>query len=262
MGYAKQYAGSICVVILIIGMSTPCMAEQAPVFGGVSDILPFSYKENGVAKGFFSDLFLEAAHRAGFKVSLRLFPVKRLWEYLESGKIDGCVTLVPTKAREEYLIFSTSPLLKSYTRVFVKKGREFPFASVNDLVGKKIGILIGWETENKAFNQAIKEGTVQTEEVSQQDLNLKKLMLDRIDCFIGTELLTWYRANDLGIAEHFVSLETPIGEHNVLFAVRKHSKNIANPQAFIEKMSAAIDEVVSDGTSDKLKKRYKVTPLK
>ena len=246
MGLKKQYAGSVWVIILIIGMSAPCIAEQAPVFGGVSDILPFSYIENGVVKGFFTDLFLEATDRAGVEVRLRLFPVNRLWEYLKSGKIDGAVTLVHTKARDEYLIFSTSPLFKSYTLVFVKKGREFPFASVNDLVGKKIGILIGWKSENKALEQAINEGTLQTEGVSKQDLNLKKLMLDRIDCFIGTELLTWYHANELGIAEHLVSLETPIAEHNVFIAVRKETKNIADPQGFVEKISAALDEVLAD----------------
>ncbi|MGD9209619.1 MAG: transporter substrate-binding domain-containing protein [Desulfobacteraceae bacterium] len=250
------------IILLIIGISAPCPAEQKPVFGSVANIVPLSYNEDGVVKGLFSDIFLDAAQRAGLEVSLKLYPVKRLDTYLRSGKIDGVVTLIRTKEREKYLTYFTSPIVISRTLVFVKKGREFPFTSVNDLMEKKIGILIGWKTENKAFEQHIKNGTIQNEQVIDQNQNLKKLMKDRIDCFIGTELLTLYRANMLGLAEHIVFLETPIAEHRVFSAISKHAKNIADPQTFIKKMDAALDEIQSDGTYDKLWKRYKVTTLK
>ena len=260
--YMKQYTSATWVIILIIGMSVPCRAEQTAVFGALPDIVPLSYEENGIIKGYFTDMFLEAAHRAGFEVHLRAYPLKRVEEYLQSGEIDGVVSMVHTKAREEYLIYSTTPIAIGHTRVFVKKGRAFPFKSANDLVGKKIGAIVGWKTGNQALEQAIEEGTLQIEKVTQLEQNLKKLMADRIDCFIGTELLTWYRANKLEVAEYLEALKTPVSELSVFFAVTQHTKNIADPQAFIEKMSAALDEVLADGTSDKLKTQYKVTSLK
>ena len=40
-------------------------------------------------------------------------------------------------------------------------------------------------------------------------------MSERIDCLIATEQLTWYHANELGIATNPAALETPIAAISV-----------------------------------------------
>ena len=66
----------------------------------------------------------------------------------------------------------------------------------------------------------------------------KKLMSERIDCLIATEQLTWYHANELGIATNPAALETPIAAISVFFAISRYTKNIADPQAFMKDMNA------------------------
>ena len=263
MDHKKQHIRIVFVLTIVIMLGTPlhCLAEDALVFGGVPEIPPMSFEEDGVVKGFFSDVFREVAQRAGFEVTIELYPVKRLVVYLQAGQIDGVMSMVHTPEREKYLTYFPSPLIISRTLVFVKKGGEFPFKSIEDLEGKKIGVLLGWKTESTAFERAIQEGTIQIEAVVQQEQNLKKLRAGRVDCIIGTELVTWYYANELGLAEDLAALETPLAEHSVFSAISKNTKNISNPQEFIEKMAAALDEVLSDGTYEELQKKYKVTSL-
>lgn len=263
MVHAKQHVGVVLgIIVMMIGMSQPCLAEKTFVFCSVPDIPPLSFEEDGIVKGFFLDVFREVARRAGFEITLTLYPLKRLEVYLQSGEVDGAIAMVHTKEREEYLVYSPLPIMVSRLLVFVKKGREFPFTSINDLKGKKIGVIRGWKTENLELEQAIREGTIQVEEVAHYDQNLKKLMVERIDCFISTEQLTWYYANELGVAKDLVALETPIAEHSVFPAISKYAKNIVDPQEFIQKMNTALDEVLSDGTYEQLQKQYKVTSLK
>lgn len=262
MIHAKQYVGIILgMIILMLGISQSCLAEQPLVFCSVPDIRPLSFEEDSVAKGFFLDVFREVARRAGFEVTFTLYPLKRLEMYLQSGEVDGAVAMVHTKEREEYLVYSPAPIMVSRLLVFVKKGKEFPFTAINDLKGKKIGVILGWKTENIELEQAIQDGTIQIEEVARYEQNLKKLMAERVDCLISTEQLTWYHANELGVANALVSLETPIAEHSVFSVISKNTKNIVNPQEFMQKMSVALDEMLSDGTYKQLQEKYKVTSL-
>lgn len=262
MVYQKKYLGILCVMLFtIISISMPCLADNTIIFGSVTKNPPLSYEEDGVAKGFFLDVFREAAKRAGYNIRFTLYPMKRLEANLQSGNIDGTVHITHTKKREKFIIYSTSPILSGYSLVFVKKGREFPFKTINDLYGKKIGVILGFKVMNEAFETAIKEGKIMTKPVSKHEQNLKKLIAERIDCLIGTKNLTWYRANELGLAGQLVALDQPINEVSVYFAISKHTKNIAAPPAFMGAMNNALESVKSDGTYEKIQMKYKLMEL-
>jgi len=264
MDYQKQCLRVVSVLLVtVVGLSSPSLAENTLVFGGLPNINPLSFEEDGVVKGFFSDVFRETARRAGFTITLKLYPIKRLEAYLQAGKLDGAVHLTHTPERDKYLTFLPTPLRISRTLVFVKKGREFPFHSVEDLEGKTVGVLLGWKAgRNTAFERAVQAGTIKIEPVVKVEQDLKKLMAGRVDCIIGTEQLTWYHANRLGVAKELAALETPIDVVTVFSAISTRSKNIPDPQEFIKKMDAALNEIMSDGTYKALQEKYHVTSLK
>ena len=159
MLHTKWYIGMVLGVLLaIFGVPNPCSADDAIVFGGVADVPPMSFEENGVAKGIFSDIFLEVARRIGWNATIRLYPFKRLDAYLRSGEVDGNTAAAYAKEREDYLVFSKSPVFISRSRVFVKKGKEFPFNGIRDLFGKKVGVMAGWPQNNPELAQAIAGG--------------------------------------------------------------------------------------------------------
>ena len=257
---AEYYVGIISFILAItVGISNPCLAENILNFGSISDSAPLSFNDGGTVKGFLPDVFRETARRAGFDIKLKLFPIKRLEYYLQTGDIDGTVYLLPTESRREYITFSDSPIMTSRTVVFVKKGREFPFDTISDLFGKKIGVVLGWIVTNKAMEQAVQEGKIVVDNAPGHDLNLKKLIAGRVDCVIGTEQATSYHANELGISRDIEVLKTPISEISAFFGISKHTKNIVAPRSFMEDMNEMFNELISDGTYEKIMRQYELT---
>ena len=248
-------------IILLTGLIQPSMAENTLHFCSAAGIPPLSYADSGMAKGFFIDLLREISMRAGYDTEVKLYPVKRMESYLESGEVDGATALVQTEKREKYLIYSNTPVMVSRLTVFVRKGEEFPFKSVNDLKGKKIGFLLGYRTDSYELEKSIREGSVTVEEAVGYDQNLKKLIKGRVDCILTTEQLTWYHANELGIAGQITALDPPLSSHSVFIAVSKNTKNINDVDDFMRRINAAFNTVVSDGTYMQLQKRYKVISL-
>jgi ABC-type amino acid transport substrate-binding protein len=86
-------------------------------------------------------------------------------------------------------------------------------------------------------------------------------MADRIDCFIMTEQLTWYHANKLGIGDKISALDMVFAEVRPYIAISKKSQHIAEPLNFMKKLNAALDEVLTDGTYEKVQMKYGVKIL-
>ena len=251
----KRHVSLIGVfVIVITSLSIPCHAESPIIFGCLPGSPPLSFEKDGVNTGFFTDVFLEACQRAGYDIRLKSYPVKRLESYLQTGKIDGAISLIITPEREAYLVYSKTPVITSRTLVFVKKGLEFPFHTQRDLFGKNIGILLGWKLINPEFEEAVQQGKIHLDPVPGHEQNLKKLMSNRIDCLVGTENLTWHHAHKLGIDDKIVSLPLALAEVSAYVALSKKTKHIKDPQAFMDTMDAALESLISDGT-------YKALPL-
>ena len=249
------------IIATFLIFSTCCYAEKILTFAGVQNIEPLSFEKEGIANGFFPELFIEITKRAGFQARVTLLPFKRLNLYLQKGKINGVISIFYKKERESYLIYSKSPVLISHTRVFVKKGSKLAFNSIRDLFGKKIGMIAGWTVHNKQLKQAIKDNKVYIDATSRYEQNLKKLIRERLDCIIATEQLSWYYINKLGFKGKIVALDNNIAENRTFLAISKRSKNFSNPIQFMKKINMAINSVLSDGTHERLLRKYKVRDL-
>lgn len=243
-------------------ISRPSTAKDMIIFGGIADIPPLSFEEEGVVKGFFNDIFAETAKQAGFDIIIKLYPLKRLFLFSETGEIDGIVSIAYKNEREVFLNYSKNPIFISHLLVFVKKGREFTYNSLKDLFGKKAGVMAGWSLFSNELENAVREGKIFVDEAASYSQNLRKLLADRFDCMVTTELLTWYHINKLGIADDIAVLDNPVSEARTYYAVSRKTKNISNPREFISKMNSALKEVLSDGTYEKYKKKYKLKSLK
>lgn len=219
---------------------------------------PLSYHEDGEARGILVDVFKEAAQRAGFAVELQHYPAKRVLKFLQDGTVDGCIYLYRTQEREEFLYYPNLPLVISRAFVFVLKGSEFPFKHMEDLYGKRMGVLRGWAIYNPELEQEIVSDRIIKEEVQQFEHGLKMLALGRIDCFLGTEQSTWYTATRLGIHEDIVPLEQVINEIRAFTVLSKAAVTPDVAEEFIQAMDTALEGMYLDGTHRAIQERYHV----
>lgn len=63
-------------------------------------------------------------------------PWKRVLKYSQEGKIDLIVAIYQSAERERFIEFS-APYFTNDIKIYVRKGREFSFNSLPDLLGKK-----------------------------------------------------------------------------------------------------------------------------
>lgn len=248
----------IILLSMMFCFSTVSHSNPTFVFGSVEGIIPLSYEEDDVIKGFYIDVFDEISIRSGFKVKYELYPFKRLNSYLQAGDIDGTLTIFYRKERESYLQYSVEPIVTSQIRVFVLKDHEFTLKSMKDLYGKKIGVIYGWTIDNPEYNDALKYGRFKVEGVKSYEQNLKKLLTFKIDCFMMTEQMTWFFAQRLGVEKQISMLDFYVDEVKSYIAVSKKSPHIKNPKAFLNSVDQAFNSIKADGTYDRLLNKYKI----
>lgn len=115
---------------------------------GVSgEYYPFCFSENDELQGFEIDMWNEIASRLGYTVEYSTSDFAGLFGMLDSGKIDSVGYGVALNAeRQEKYLFS-DPYL--YTDFCIVTQKDSEFDSLDDFVGKKIGVVMGGEGERK-----------------------------------------------------------------------------------------------------------------
>jgi polar amino acid transport system substrate-binding protein len=254
-------AGTGCLLFTaliwnVFFFSQPCFGEQTLRFAGVENVYPFAYLENGVAKGYDVDIFREMMKRANVRVDIELLPFKRLYRYLEDGVLDGTFMIYFIKERESKVMYSLVPMHTFSYHIFVKKGQEFPFESLKDIYGKKVANQAGFSISPE-FDAAVKAGSVTLDEALSIEMNLKKLMSGRVDCYISSARLIRRYTDDLGITDQISKLPNPIVKEKRLYmALSLSAKGIKDKKALIKLLSKIRNEMDRDGTIDAIDSRY------
>ncbi|MBU1171962.1 MAG: transporter substrate-binding domain-containing protein [Proteobacteria bacterium] len=242
--------------VLLWMISSTCFASDELYFAGLDDAAPFSYEENGVIKGYDYDIFMEMMQRAGYTVKVELLPFKRSWHYLINGAVDGTFMIYYKEERKAHLLYCETPIHVATYHLFVKKGHEFPFNGVNDLYGKKVANQSGFFVSNE-FDQAVKNKKIILEEALSCDMNLKKLMSGRVDCYISSARLIRPNILELGIQHDIVQLPVPVLPNKGLYiALSLTADRIKDKAAFVRMLGLIRQTMDKDGTMDKINAKY------
>lgn len=240
----------------ILLFSVSGFAAEKITFACLDNLPPFSYEENGAIKGYDYDIFMEVMNRAQIPVKVTPLPFKRSWAYLKEGEVDGIIMIYFKKEREKYIRYCRTPVHVATFYLFVKKDREFPFESITDLYGKYVGNQLGFYVTPE-FSRAVAENKIFMEEAISIEMNLKKLMAGRLDCYISSIRLVRPISVELGISDKIMHLPNPIlPKREILMAVSKKSARIKDIDAFIETFSRIRKQLDKDGTIARLDNMY------
>lgn len=235
--------------IALVWFGTLARAETIVLLGSDS-LLPKSWSDRGVPRGYALDAAREALTRAGFKVRVELTPWARAIAEakLGAGVING---LSKTPEHERNFLYS-QPITFDRVVVVVKKGKEFPFESVRDLAGKTVGVLRGvtygdeWRAALESFRR---------EEDDHAESRLKKLLLDRIDAAIISSGFVGFRlaAERAGLdPSAFTILPKPLFVEANCLGIAK-GPDSANK---LERINAAIEVMNGDGITRRIMEKY------
>ena len=224
-------------------------------FATLDKFSPFTWEENGQAKGIDIDIVKEMCQRMEVKCNIRFYPWKRVLAYTEEGKIDGGFGAFKNPTREAFAYFLEYPVHYSTYSVFVKKGHEFLFKKIEDLYGRKIGINRGFKL-NKEFDEAARTNKIRVKEVRDTTTNIKKLILNRIDGIAANYHETLVSLKNMGLLDQIVSLPHPIIPAKGAYLMISKATNIPNKMQLINKMNGILKVMYDDGTVDQINAKY------
>lgn len=227
-------------------------APQRPLIAsGHPDWPPVMYRENShidgvgpaLAKMIFDDLGIPSEFNyAG--------PWDEVQAKAKSGEVDVLVAAYKTKARQEYMDYSeayvTDPLA-----LYVKKGREFPFAKYADLIGKT-GVGTVGDSYGQEFDDYI-HAKLKFIRVDNDKEAFDLVASGQADYFVYSlyaaheELKVQNRLEEFSALKHFVA------EEPFYLTISKKSPYLK----YLPEINRLMEKYKADGTVDRLLAKYK-----
>lgn len=255
----KMYFSLACMIMAaLLTIAAPyCYAA------GIEDLYilsedsapPYAYKEHGQGKGIDHDIIIEAAKRLNIRVRIDFVPWRRMYDSIENGTCDAGSTFFHIKSRESFAIYVNPPLHFSTYAVFVRKGNEFPYSSLESLAGKKVGVTRGYRLSTE-FKHAVEHGKIHVEEVETIAMNIRKVAAGRLDCMVSNLDATHIELKRAGLLGRVVPLPIPVMESRGLHLVFSKAGRYGANRQFIARLEAVLEGMKEDGTFRKIYDSY------
>ena len=245
---------SVCALLSLLlllsaVLSVKAAAETAPAkvvrVGSFEDT--FNYcNEKGARKGYGYELLQTLSGYTGWQFEYVTCDWSDCFEKLKNGEIDIMGDISYTEDRAEEMLFSDEPMGEEKYYLYADLSRaDISASDYKTLNGKKIGVLMGTETEVMLTEWEEKHG-IKTEHVNisnNEDVK-QKLANHEIDCFVSLEESFW--------AELGISTITRVGKSGIYYALNKDRPDLKEE---LDNAMRALDEAAPFYTAD-LYKRY------
>lgn len=200
---------------------------------------PTMYRSSAqpLAHGIYPALVAAAFAAMGRSCEVRGLPFKRLLSDTDADSLlAGAVVRTPD--REQRWLFS-QPYFMERLSVYTAGS---PFRGLADLMGKRVGVIRGW-SYGEAFDTARRQGAFQCEEVPTDASNFGKLLRERLDFAVVTELAGRMLLQLPGFEGRIVAGAAPLGVTPIHLAVQlKHS----GAGALLGAFNSAVDQLYRD----------------
>ena len=209
-------------------------------------IAAFDYKpfvnEDSEGHGYIAEIATAALQRAGYDAEYYFAPLKRALALAEQGKVDGVLGAYYAEERTSYLEYS-EPMGDIRVNFFRRADKNIAYTQLSDLTPYTIGVLSG-----TSLVAALQKDGLQAEEANGNLNNLKKLLVGRIDLFVGTTEWILYdlRANfSQAEQDQIMVLDPPYQIQQVYFTTAKKKENSAQ---IIKDFNDGLKQIKADGT--------------
>lgn len=199
---------------------------------------PYQVVENKQVGGFSTKVVKIVLERMNVNIkSLKAYPWKRAITMIEKGEVDALFSANYTKERTEFAFYPDEEIVNSPWVMWVREEDELKFESLNDLTGKKVGLVRGYSYTPDLWLFVKKHENY--DEVTDDEQNFRKLNAGRVD-FITAELGNGlFLVRKLGIDKIIPLINNPIKSDGLYVIFNK--KNV--PEYFVNKFSAELKKL-------------------
>lgn len=228
------------------------------IFSGDDSFEPFSWQDGDNFRGIDVEVIMEMCNRLRWHCDFRLLPWRRTLTKVEQGEVDGGFSAFVTEKRKSYSIFTKYPIHYSTFYLYVKRGKEFPYNTLEDIYGKQIGLSLGFKLSPE-FDQAAEEGKFTLVESQSMEDNVRKVIAERIPAFVGnyhaTERLLSVMDEHDSVTRHGKPIIPPKGAFLIL---SKHS-TLSSPDK-VQLINQTLQAMYDDQSIDRITQKYMAQP--
>lgn len=191
-------------------------------------------------KGLVADVCVQAFEKMGYRVNVTSYPFARAIYLLRTGAVDGFLGLWYREDREEWASYSR-PLV-SQDMVLIKRiDQDIDLESWQALRQYRIGTVIDYVNPPLFDDNAL-----ETEAVSADSINFRKLLFGRIDMALtGHNLAEYVMENSsLPLKKNLEIVPDVLGQELFHFAA---SKERANHQELVEQLNLGVTKLREEG---------------
>jgi polar amino acid transport system substrate-binding protein len=249
----------ISLFFLLLLLTFPPVLSAKSLVLVTLDTPPQTYLENGKPAGFLIEIVSEAVSRAGYTPDIRIVPWKRALTMAKKGTADAVFNAGFNEKRNKYLRYPDTVLITEKVVALRRVGTDMHFSADFKGAEKYIGGVGRGFYYGKKVEQALKSNLFKRiEEVPNIDLNVKKLLLGRIDFFFADyyPALSFLNDNDLlGKVEAILDPKTGLplvysmSDTYLAFSRKK------DPEAF-KKVSSELKKMKKEGRHKKIMLKY------
>ncbi|UVE19262.1 transporter substrate-binding domain-containing protein [Pseudomonas sp. LS44] len=172
--------------------------------------------------GANADLLEQLGKDLGVKIEvIDSGPWSRAQEEVRTGRVDMLAGAVITLSRLETMDYVHPPVFTAHSVVWVRKGKEFPYSSWEDLRGRSGGTLVS-NSFGQQFDSFAKTDLA-LEPVPSLTQAFQKLLLDRTDYVLYERYPGLAVADTLGLRGDLEALDPPISSEGLYLALSHNS---------------------------------------
>lgn len=181
---------------------------------------PYVHEENGVLRGLDYEAANIVLQRLGVETTWQLLPWKRCLLALEQGQADAILDIFHTPEREATILYPSEPMSRIDLVLFYNKASPYPFKTLDDLQGLKIGTSAGYWYSDPAFRES---DLFIREPAPSHAANFGKLLRERVDLVINDRLAGRYLVAQMGLEQQIAHHPTVISSDNLYLGIRRNA---------------------------------------
>ena len=181
----------IIFLTLIIFISTSLQAKKFVV--GIDTWTPFTYFEDGKAKGITVDVLRKISSKLGYEIEFQKIPWSRALKMMESGEIDAMGNLAYSKHRDTFMAFVKPPYHKHKIN-FYKLKKDALKVNVHEdlhnhtvLVGLDYVYFSKFDDDVKIKKISIANRNYDNDKRTVEEIMLEMLVKNRVKVIIGND---------------------------------------------------------------------------
>ena len=232
----------IIMLLMLLILSPKLWATDVVYIGTHAEFAPFEYFVKDEIVGFDIDLLEAISKDTGIKFKVVDMSFEGLLPALYSKKVDLVVAgMTMTEERKKSVLFS-DPYFKA-KQVVITKGENEKIKAIDDLIGKKVGVVLGYTGDTIASGI---EG-IKLKKFNAAYSAILALLSEKIDAVIlDSEPAKHFVEKNKGLYINDISAL----EEDYAIAGRKNEKEL------MEKINGALIKIRNSGEYDKLLEKH------